>query len=80
MSKNFNISQRDALQALNHLWIQRGKGQRLGQFFTNYWLKQDVPGLYNEPNQDKALSMIRDFMEANQWYTLPDPIRPLPEV
>lgn len=52
--------------------------ERLGQYFVNTYIKRrdvTVEGIFNEGDINKARVMISQFMEKNQWHTLPKKLR-----
>jgi hypothetical protein len=56
---------------------KRFKALRLGQYFCCAYLKDtdSVPGLFNEANEEKAMSMIREWLIAHQYTDqLPQPL------
>lgn len=48
-------------------WARNPRGQRLGQKFHSDFIKTDIPGLYYETSNYKALTIIKEWL-ANHHY------------
>lgn len=61
----------DVTGALNDIikkWKTHGGGQRLGQFFCNYFVKESMPDLYHQQDKEKAKEVIREYLLRHQYF------------